>query len=161
MRLVMNPNIVINPKEKSSNNMRDFLSLVDIYGYSHMITFTNTDKNSYMHLAKMPKGPTISFKINDFILASDIFANNTQCPLIKDFSHTPLMVMTGFNNEKIAEEYKTAITTTSMLFTSFFPPCDLSSINMKKYKRVVLINLNIIDNIPQIELRYYKINIEK
>ena len=165
MRIVMYPYTAINLKETSSNKIKDFLTLVDIYGLSHMMMFTNTEKQSYLRLAKMPKGPTITFKIKDYCLSSDIFTNSkttSQIPLTKNFDHVPLIIMNGFNSVDIPEEYDTALKTTSLMFQSFFPPLNLTEIQMKKCKRVVLVNLNVSkDNEPELLFRHYDIDIEK
>ena len=164
MRLVMYPYTLINLKESRRNNIKDFLSLVDIYGLSHMMTFTNTEKHSYLHFAKMPKGPTVTFSIEKYILASDIFSNieKDQIPLIKNYGNIPLLIMSGFNNNKIPEEYSTPIKIVSMLFQSFFPPVNLGEVQIKKFKRVVLVNLKLDnDNIPEIEFRHYDIELQK
>ena len=34
------------------NNMKDFLSLVDVYGLSHMLIFTNTEKGKIYYKLK-------------------------------------------------------------------------------------------------------------
>ena len=164
MRLVMYPYTLINLKESRRNNIKDFLSLVDIYGLSHMMTFTNTEKHSYLHFAKMPKGPTVTFSIEKYILASDIFSNieKDQIPLVKNYGNIPLLIMSGFNNNKIPEEYSAPIKIVSMLFQSFFPPVNLGEVQIKKFKRVVLVNLKLDnDNIPEIEFRHYDIELQK
>ena len=151
MRLVMYPYTFINLKESSKNNIKDFLSLVDIYGLSHMMMFTNTEKHSYLHFAKMPKGPTVTFVIDKYCLSSDIFSHTEkdQKPLTKNFAHIPLLIMNGFNNTKIPEEFEAPMKIVSMMFQSFFPPVNLGEVQMKKFKRVVLINLRLnSNNIP-------------
>ena len=139
----MYPYTLINLKESKKNNIKDFLSLVDIYGLSHMMMFTNTEKNSYMHFAKMPKGPTVTFVIKRYSLASDIYSNKEkdQIPLTKNYGNIPLLIMSGFNNSKIPEEFSAPIKIVSMMFQSFFPPVNLSEVQIKKFKRVVLVNL--------------------
>ena len=164
MRLVMYPYTAINLKESTSNNIKDFLSLVDIYGLSHMMMFTNTEKNSYLRLAKMPKGPTITFKIKSYCLSSDIFrsSEHNKKPLTKNFDHIPIIIMNGFNSTNISEKYETPLKTISMMFQSFFPPLNLTEIQMKKCKRVVLLNLNNENNEePELLFRHYDIDIEK
>ena len=164
MRLVMYPYTFINLKESSKNNIKDFLSLVDIYGLSHMMMFTNTEKHSYLHFAKMPKGPTVTFVIDKYCLSSDIFAKTEkdQKPLTKNFAHIPLLIMNGFNNSKIPEEFEAPMKIVSMMFQSFFPPVNLGEVPMNKFKRVVLINLNLNNNnIPELEFRHYDIDIQK
>ena len=167
MRLVMYPYTLINLKESKKNNIKDFLSLVDIYGLSHMMMFTNTEKNSYLHFAKMPKGPTATFVIKKYSLASDIFSHSEkdQIPLTKNYGNIPLLIMSGFNNSKIPEKYSAPIKIVSMMFQSFFPPVNLSEVQIKKFKRVVLVNLLLNeenDNIvPEIEFRHYEIELQK
>ena len=160
----MYPYTAINAKESKSNSIKDFLSLVDVYGLSHMIMLTNTEKASYMRLAKMPRGPTITLKLMKYSLATDIFnhltdLDKTAKPLTKSFNHVPLVIMNGFNKE-IPEEYKLMVETTGILIQSFFPPLNLNEIQLKNCKRVVLFNLKM-ENEPVIEFRHYDIDIEK
>ena len=161
----MYPYTLINLKESKKNNIKDFLSLVDIYGLSHMMMFTNTEKNSYLHFAKMPKGPTVTFSIKKYTLASDIFSNieKDRIPLTKNYGNIPLLIMSGFNNSKIPEKYSAPIKIVSMLFQSFFPPVNLGEVQIKKFKRVVLINLKLDtdDDKPEIEFRHYDIELQK
>ena len=131
-----------------------------------MMMFTNTEKNSYMHFAKMPKGPTVTFVIKRYSLASDIYSNKEkdQIPLTKNYGNIPLLIMSGFNNSKIPEEFSAPIKIVSMMFQSFFPPVNLSEVQIKKFKRVVLVNLLLNeenDNIPEIEFRHYEIELQK
>lgn len=170
----MYPYTAINLKESKVNSIRDFLSIVDVYGLSHMIMLTNTEKNSYMRLARMPRGPTVTFKVEDYTLAADIFAHNTHIaensvkkrispkPLTKSFNHVPLLIMNGFNSDKIAPEYTEPIKIAGMLIQSFFPPINLNEVQLKKCKRVVLFNLRIEeDSTPVIEFRHFDIDVEK
>ena len=161
----MYPYTFINLKESDKNNIKDFLSIVDIYGMSHMMMFTNTEKNSYLHFAKMPKGPTITFKINKYCLSSDIFSSleKDQQPLTKNYSHVPILIMNGFNNNNIPEEYDAALKIVSMMFQSFFPPLNLNEVQIKKCKRVVLINLDLNNENkePELQFRHYDIDIQK
>jgi hypothetical protein len=128
-----------------------------------MMMFTNTEKNSYLRIAKMPKGPTITFKIKSYCLSSDIFQNGkNKKPLTKNFYHIPIIIMNGFNSVNINEKYDMPLKTISMMFQSFFPPLNLTEVQMKKCKRVVLLNLNIEkNNEPELLFRHYDIDIEK
>ncbi len=178
----MYPYTAVNLKESKVNSIRDYLSIVDVYGLSHMMMFTNTEKNSYLRLAKMPRGPTLTFKIEDYALAADLFdyfTNKLESedisekskmkirpkPLTKSFNHVPLVIMNGFNSSQISEEYAEPVKIAGMLFQSFFPPINLNEIQLKKCKRVVLFNLTFDQEdgklIPVIEFRHYDIDIEK
>lgn len=159
----MYPYTAINLKESNSNSMKDFLSLVDVYGFSHMMMFTNTEKHSYLKLMKMPKGPTITFKIKGYCLSNDIYNNSKfKIPLTKNFDHIPIIIMNGFNSVHVNSSYQIPIQTTSMMFQSFFPPLNLQEIQMKKCKRVVLVSMNADEKgIPLFSFRHYEIEIEK
>jgi ribosome biogenesis protein SSF1/2 len=132
-----------------------------------MIMFTNTEKASYMKLAKMPRGPTITMKLEGYTLAADVFEfltenNRTTKPLTKSFDHVPLVIMNGFNNTGIPEQHKMAIDSAGMLIQSLFPPLNLNELQLKSCKRVVLFNLNLDDpESPSIEFRHFDIDIEK
>jgi ribosome biogenesis protein SSF1/2 len=113
----------------------------------------------------MPKGPTVTFAIKKYSLASDIFNNveKDKIPLIKNYGNIPLLIMSGFNNNNIPEEYADPIKIVSMLFQSFFPPVNLGEVQIKKFKRVVLINLKLDsqNEKPEIEFRHYDIELQK
>lgn len=179
LRVTMYPYTAINLKESKINTIRDYLSIVDVYGLSHMMMLTNTDKNSYIRLARMPRGPTITFKIEDYALAADIFDFNTNKienertksrispkPLTKSFNHVPLVIMNGFNSPQITSEYAEPLKVAGMMFQSFFPPLNLNEVQLKKCKRLVLFNLIFEETeegnaIPIVEFRHYDIDIEK
>ena len=166
LRVILYPYCAINLKENKKNSLRDFLSLVDIYNFSHMFAFTNTEKNSYLKIARMPAGPTLTFKLNEYCLSSDISGFNRQDkketkPLNKIFYHTPLVILNGFGNPLIPINQADPINLVSTMFQSFFPPINFNEIDVQSSKRVLLINLNL-DNIesPIFELRNYHINID-
>jgi ribosome biogenesis protein SSF1/2 len=172
----MYPYTAINLKESKMNAIKDYLSIVDVYGLSHMMMVTNTDKNSYIRFSRMPRGPTVTLKISEYVLAADIFAQNSELfkdkphkyspkPLTKSFNHVPLVIMNGFNSTKISAEYAEPVKITAMLLQSFFPPINLNEIQLKKCKRVVLFNLAFEETekgiIPVIEFRHFDVDVEK
>jgi len=169
LRTVMYPYTAINLKESKANTIKDYLSIVDVYGLSHFICLTNTDKASYLKLAKMPKGPTITFRLNDYCLSDDVFSSKQtekkkteSKPLVKSFNHIPLVIMNGFNSNKIEAEYVEPLNVCSMLLQSFFPPLNLTEIQLKSCKRIVLFNLAFdAQNVPFIEFRHFDIEIQK
>lgn len=166
LRTTMYPYTAVNLQESKANNLKDYLSIVDIYGLSHMMMLTNTEKASYLRLAKMPRGPTVTFRVTQYTLAADIYDHYTKLekpvkPLNRSFNHMPLVIMKGFDSDKIPEEHKIAVDSASMLIQSFFPPINLNEIQLKKCKRVVLFNLSLQGGEPVVEFRHYDIDIEK
>ena len=72
MRNCMYPNTAIKLKEHKKNALKDFLSVSSMYGVTHMMIFTSTEKSNYLRLVKNPHGPTITFKVNSYCLNKDI-----------------------------------------------------------------------------------------
>jgi ribosome biogenesis protein SSF1/2 len=127
-----------------------------------MMLFTNTGKGSYLKIGKLPRGPTVTFRITNFMLNRDIIKNVKQSkPLSRDFYQTPLIVMNGFNNLNIPDELKEPLELTSMIIQSFFPPLNLSDLEIKKCKRVLLFNLIFSNGKPLIEFRHFDIDLTK
>ena len=71
----MYPYTAQNLKESRRNNLKDFLGVAGQFGVSHMAIFTQTEMSNYMRLVKNPKGPTITFKIDEYALAKDVIAH--------------------------------------------------------------------------------------
>lgn len=162
LRVLLYPYCAINLKEKRKNSLRDFLSLVDMYNLSHMFAITNTDHNSYMRIAKMPSGPTFTFKLDKYCLSSDILQESkVKKPLTKSFHHIPLLILNGFNSTNISKEFEDSVKLCGTMFQSIFPPLNLNEIDVKLAKRIVLVNLNLNGEYPIFEIRHFDIDIEK
>ena len=59
-------------KESKKNSIKDFVSVAGVFGVSHMIVLTQTEKGGYLRLIKNPRGPTITFKLSEYSLSKDI-----------------------------------------------------------------------------------------
>jgi len=71
-----------------------------------MLIFTQTANGNYLRIIKNPKGPTLTFKIDEYALASDVVKfTQKERKQSKIFSTilqaAPLLIMNGF---KAAEE---------------------------------------------------------
>lgn len=53
------------PQERKKNTIKDFLSISGYLHVSHMMVFTETELGSYMRLARLPRGPTLTFRIHN------------------------------------------------------------------------------------------------
>ena len=59
-------------KESKKNTLKDFIGVAGIFGVTHMMVFSQTDKSGYLRIVKNPKGPTITFKIEKYCLSKDV-----------------------------------------------------------------------------------------
>lgn len=87
-----------------------------------MMMFSQTDKSCYLRLMKNPKGPTITFKIDEYSLAKDVIKYQQRKRTSKIFTKTlqnaPLLIMNGFGNRDDNDAYKIV----SLMIQSLFPP---------------------------------------
>lgn len=77
VRKVLEPNTASRLRERRSNRLRDFVSMAGPLGVTHLLLLSQPDKGaSQAHLnlriARAPRGPTCTFRINKFALARDI-----------------------------------------------------------------------------------------
>lgn len=121
-RNLMYPFTALKLKEQKKNTIKDFLSAAGIYGVSHMMMFTQTENGNYMRIIKNPKGPTITFRIEEYALSRDIVSFTQQHKRhSKIFTTTlqaaPLLIMNGFSNKAENDPLKLA----SLMIQSMFP----------------------------------------
>ncbi|EKX31953.1 hypothetical protein GUITHDRAFT_148967, partial [Guillardia theta CCMP2712] len=74
-RRMMSPYCALKLKERKSNNLKDYVALSGTLGVSHMLCFSTTELGTYLRLAKMPRGPTLYFKVEEYSLSKDIAAS--------------------------------------------------------------------------------------
>ena len=58
--------------ESKKNSIKDFVGVAGVFGVSHMLIFTQTTSGNYLRIMKLPKGPTLTFKIEEYALARDV-----------------------------------------------------------------------------------------
>lgn len=113
MREIMYPYTASKLKESSRNTIKDFMSAAGIFGVSHMLMFTQTELANYLRIIKNPRGPTLSFRIDNYTLARDVvkFVQETK-KNSKIFSTTlqtpPLLIMNGFSQRPEGDPMKIA-----------------------------------------------------
>lgn len=61
-RLVVGPRVSVHLKETRKNKQKDFKRAASVLGVSHLQTLTQTDNGIYLKIAKLPKGPTLTFQ---------------------------------------------------------------------------------------------------
>lgn len=157
----MYPNTAIKLHEKKKNSLKDFLGVSGVFGVTHMMIFTATEKSNYLRMLKNPKGPTITFKIKEYCLRKDIVAFNQEFKrknkiFTEKFATAPLLVMSGFSNLEEDDSFKLV---TAML-QSMFPPLECGKIQLDECKRVVLFSLIRPEDgsKPFIEFRHYALH---
>ena len=63
-----------NGQERPHARLRDYLTIAPTLGVSHMLAFSLTDAaNVHMRVARLPQGPTLTFRVQRFSLVKYVF----------------------------------------------------------------------------------------
>lgn len=89
-----------------------------------MLIFSNTDLASYLRIGKLPRGPTLTFRILSFSTMRDV-ASMQKKPVSpgKEFNTPPLVVLNNFpNNEEMPKLM-------AVMFQKLFPPINVQTVS--------------------------------
>ena len=112
---------------KRKNVLKDFISVAGPLHVTHFMMFTKTDVSSQMRLVRLPRGPTLTFKLKNYTLSKDVITSLKRHNMAaKQFQHHPLLVMNGFSGEGMHLKLMTT------MFQNMFP-----SINVNKVCNLV------------------------
>lgn len=91
-RRMMEPYTASSLRERRKNKIKDFVSLSGLFHVSHMCVFNKSANQLSFKVARLPKGPTLNFKIHQFTLARDVLSSMKK-QYFNDtaFKHSPLV----------------------------------------------------------------------
>mmetsp|Transcript_127862 Transcript_127862/g.368235 ORF Transcript_127862/g.368235 Transcript_127862/m.368235 type:complete len:460 (-) Transcript_127862:30-1409(-) len=139
-REVMSPNCAKNLRESRMNRIEDYLAVAGPLHVSHLVIFTSTKTSTYMKLAKLPQGPTLTFKVDSYSLGSDIRAAQKRPRLgARDFTVAPLQVLNGFGGGVAPKVERPAPKPlVSEMLRGLFPAVDVPNFNQAECRRTAL-----------------------
>ncbi|OVF11339.1 putative rRNA-binding ribosome biosynthesis protein [Clavispora lusitaniae] len=158
-RFVMQPHTAINLRERKTNKLKDFVVMTGPLGVSDLFVFKQSQStgNVSLRIGKMPKGPSLQFKINTYSLMKDVKRILKHPKSVGRgsalFNQPPLLVMNGFSTKINEMENHEKLMVT--VFQNLFPPIKPHETRVSSIKRVLLIQRT--EN-GEIELRHYAIN---
>lgn len=153
-RQVMEPFTASKLKVTKKNVLKDFVSIASFLNVSHVAIFTKTDKCPYFRLCRMPRGPTITYKIVEYSLSSDVVSIQKRSHVNSSlYQNSPLLVLNGFSND---EDIKFKLMTS--MWRNMFPSIDIHTVQLNKIKRCVLLHYD--QKTGLIEFRHYAIKIK-
>lgn len=89
-----------------------------------MCIFTRTELGMYMKIGKLPRGPTLSFKIHNFSLSRDVISSlKKQSVISESFKHSPLLVLNNFSGEGMH------IKLMASTFQNMFPTINVTNVS--------------------------------
>jgi len=68
----MYPNTAMNLRESGGTKIKEFIQVAKGFSVTHLMLFSGTDNSNYLRIAKLPEGPTITFKIMNYSHKKDI-----------------------------------------------------------------------------------------
>ena len=154
LRLVMAPYTPVNLKEKRSNTIKDYLAVTSVLGLTHMMTVSQTTNGPNLGIARVPRGPTLSFKIRAFSPCSFLrrtLRKGTGENSKHAFSSPPLVVLNNFDDPENGRHVKIIAVT----FQAMFPAINVKTVKLNECRRVVLVNYNREDD--TLDMRHYLI----
>lgn len=161
LRCIMEPFTAKNLHVMKRNSVRDFVSVASLFHVQNMLILTNTEKSGYLRLCKLPRGPTLTYKILNYTLRKDIVASQKRpCSSPDLYLRAPLVIMKSFNEKvKGDEEHQfDQNELQTIMWQALFPSIDVRHLKLLKMKRCVLMRLN--TDTGNIDFRHYAISVK-
>ncbi|KAG8525899.1 uncharacterized protein KY384_000661 [Bacidia gigantensis] len=147
VRQMMEPGTASRLQERRKNGLRDYTTMAGPLGVSHLLLFSRSESgNTNLRLAITPRGPTLHFRVDQYVLAKDIKKAQKRPPSrAKDFATSPLLVMNNFNMPEPSNGLKPGVpkhleSLTTTVFQSMFPSISPQSTPLSSIRRVLLLN---------------------
>lgn len=78
----------------------------------------------YLKISRLPRGPTLTFKIHNFSLARDVVSSLKKQNVVEEaFKHSPLIVLNSFSGEGMQMKLMAS------MFQNMFPTINLTNVS--------------------------------
>ncbi|ORZ01658.1 Brix domain-domain-containing protein [Syncephalastrum racemosum] len=153
-RKVMQPHTAKRLQERKTNRFRDFVAVSGQLGVTHFMIFSQTESNVNMRICRVPRGPTLHFRVLEYSLAKDCVAlyKNPKTSVM-DYLAPPLLVLNNFKQEGKQFRVMTA------MLQNMFPPIDVQTLQLSSTRRVLLFNYN--ETNETIDVRHFGIHVKE
>ncbi|KAK2192009.1 hypothetical protein NP493_41g06030 [Ridgeia piscesae] len=135
---------------RRKNVLKDFVSIAGPLNVSHFIVFTKNEAAINMRLIRLPRGPTMTFKVHSYALLRDVVGALKRPNMEgRQFKHHPLLVMNGFSGDGMHLKLMTT------MFQNLFPSINVNTVKLNDIRRCVLLNYNA--DTKTVDFRHYNI----
>ncbi|GAA5858089.1 hypothetical protein JCM8547_005648 [Rhodosporidiobolus lusitaniae] len=105
-----------------------------------------------LRLIRLPRGPTLSFKVLRYSLAMDVLRMARRPRAVgREFAEAPLLILSGFGGEDKQLKLMTTV------FQNLFPPIHVQTMALSSARRVVLLSYNPVTH--TVDFRHYLISV--
>ncbi|CEM22015.1 unnamed protein product [Vitrella brassicaformis CCMP3155] len=144
LRKLMAPFTALRLREARVQKVRDFINVAGVFGVTHLVMLSQTDVAVYLRIARLPAGPSFTFRVHSYTLATEVRASQKRPrATTSDYDKSPLVVLNGFKEGKAAEgsgETAGALKLMTVMLSNMFPPIDVKNMQVGDCRRVVLFN---------------------
>ena len=153
-RQVMEPYTASNIKVRPKNVIKDFVHIAGMMKVSHLAMFTKTARGPYMKLGRFPRGPTITFRVEDYVLGKDVRSSlKRQVTYAKQYASHALLIMNNFTSN----DGDKSLELVESMFQNLFPSINPNKVKVNSIRRCVLLNYN--RDTKVIDFRHYTIKL--
>jgi len=153
-RQVMEPYTASNIKVRPKNVIKDFVHVAGLLKVSHLVMFTKTALGPYMKISRFPRGPTLTFRVQDYTLGRDVRSSlKRQVTYAKQFANHPLLIMNSFGST--GEDRSLQLM--ESMFQNMFPSINPAKVKINSIRRCVLLNYD--KESRTIDFRHYTIKV--
>ncbi|CAH2051765.1 unnamed protein product [Thlaspi arvense] len=140
-------------KGEEAEHFKRLLECVRSNGCSHFLMLSKTESALSLRVARTPQGPTLTFKIHQYSLASDIARSQLRPRCPQDlFKSPPLIVLSGFGTQELHLKLAT------IMFQNIFPSIDINTVKLSTCQRLVLLHYN--KDTKLVDFRHYSIRLQ-
>ncbi|XP_067122245.1 suppressor of SWI4 1 homolog [Centruroides vittatus] len=134
-RKVMEPFTASNLKVQKRNVIKDFVSVAGLLHVTHLVVFTKTEISINLRIARLPRGPTLTFRVLNYTLARDVISSlRRQVTYASQFMSHPLLVLNNLSGEGMH------LKLIASMFQNMFPSININNVNLNGIRRCVLLN---------------------
>ncbi|OWF46469.1 suppressor of SWI4 1 homolog [Mizuhopecten yessoensis] len=152
MRNVMEPFTARNLKARKKNSMKDFVNIAGVLNVTHFLMLSKTEIATNLRVVRIPRGPTMTFKIHNYCLCKDVISSLRKPNLErKQFQYHPLLVMNNFGGDEMHTKLL------SSMFQNMFPSINVNKVDLNTIRRCVLLSYD--PETQLIEFRHYNIKV--
>ncbi|XP_038640509.1 suppressor of SWI4 1 homolog, partial [Scyliorhinus canicula] len=144
--------VVVCYQVRKKNLLKDFVAVAGPLGVTHFIIFTKSLTSVNFKMARLARGPTLTFKVHQYCLVKDIVSSLKRHRMHEQqFNHHPLLVLNNFGGDGM--HIKLMVT----MFQNMFPSINVYKVGLNAIKRCVLINYN--RDTHMVDIRHYSIKV--
>ena len=170
LRKLLEPNTAVRLRERRSNVIKDYVAMAGPLGVTHMMILSQTETGVNLRLGRLPRGPTLQFRVQNYSLVADVTNAQLRPRAIgSEYQTPPLLVLNNFNGT--GKQFMLL----STMLQNLFPSINVETVRMRleevcgrlftlffqlrlsEARRVVLFNYN--SEADTVDLRHYLVTV--